>query len=550
MQALPPDCYGCRAAQARFCCACVQQAVTERHALERAAHAEKAKLEHAMADGIAARTRLLSQREARRAHLQLMADLKGELSKIRRESSRLADDVNGLRHAVCRSRTRLSEQPQAPPRAPTPAATAETTAAAAKGLTSARAALIHELLTLQDDVWCDVSVDEQLDEQLLRLKPPTTQPKASKAGAGAGGTEQQPSSRAIHDELQGRGSGAVLPLVNGRAAGSGGSGVETAEAAAADSGARWTLGALGTALSTRYLPGLSAQLSQSIAHLSSGGELVPTQLFHSQLSGLAHEIGLVSMGGSAEFGGGGGSSSVDGNSVSKGVGQTYPLSVSSPAQRLARDLGHAVLLLTMLANYLGLRLPYTLIFESSTSVVWHPGDHRPLRLSPGDAPPSEVRQARAFLAANVKYLLAHLPARPAAPVSPMPPAPGAPGAPALPSPGPASPGCPGAAIPASSARSTAEELLLLRDTLCELLTAPSLAWEVDAAQCALWTGEADEELHEAGLWARSGERDEWDLVQPPEVPTPSQGEEIARWEAAMLAENVRGGATAAGVRIS
>ncbi|KOO53788.1 hypothetical protein Ctob_010897 [Chrysochromulina tobinii] len=275
---MPPDCYGCRAAQARFCCACVQQAVTERHALERAAHAEKAKLEHAMADGIAARTRLLSQREARRAHRQLMADLSGELFRIHRESSRLADDVNGLLHAVQSSRTRLSEQPQAPPRAPTPAATAETTAAAAKGLTSARAALIHELLTLQDDVWCDVSVDEQLDEQLLRLKA--------------------------------------------------------------------------------------------------------------------------------------------------------------------------------------------------------------------------------------------------------------------------------TAIPASSARSTAEELLLLRDTLRELLTAPSLAWEVDAAQCALWTGEADEELHEAGLWARSGERDEWDLVQPPEVPTPSQGEEIARWEAAMLAENVRGGASAAGVRSS
>ena len=81
-------------------------------------------------------------------------------------------------------------------------------------------------------------------------------------------------------------------------------------------------------------------------------------------------------------------------------------------------------------------------------------------------------------------------------------------------------------------------------TLCELLTAPSLAWEVDAALCALWTGEADEELHEAGLWARSGERDEWDLVQPPEVPTPSQGEEIAGWEAAMLAEKLRGGASA------
>ena len=520
MAAVPPDCYGCRAAQARFCCACVQQAVTERHALERAAHAEKAKLEHAMADGIAARTRLLSQREARRAHKQLMDDLNGELYKIRRELSRLAIDVNGLHHAVSDSRVRLSEQPQAPPRAPTPAATAETTAAAAKGLTSARAALIHELLALQDDVWCDVSVDEQLDEQLLRLKPPTTQPKASKAGAEAGGTEQQPSSKAIHDELQCRGSGAVLPLVNGRAAGSGGSGgsgVEAAETAAADSGAGWTLGALGTALSTRYLPGLSAQLSQSIAHLSSGGALVPTQLFHSQLSGLAHEIGLLSVGGNAEFGGGGGSS-VDG-------------SVSSPALRLARDLGHAVLLLTMLAHYLGLRLPYTLIFEGSTSVVWHPGDHRPLRLSPGDAPPSEVRQARAFLAANVKYLLAHLPARPA------PPAPGGP----VPSP---APGCPETAIPASSARSTSEELLLLRGTLCELLTAPSLAWEVDAALCALWTGEADEELHEAGLWARSGERDEWDLVQPPEVPTPSQGEEIAGWEAAMLAEKLRGGASA------
>ena len=41
-----PDCWGCRATPARFCGTCVQQAIDERHALERAAHAEKAKLEY------------------------------------------------------------------------------------------------------------------------------------------------------------------------------------------------------------------------------------------------------------------------------------------------------------------------------------------------------------------------------------------------------------------------------------------------------------------------------------------------------------------------
>ena len=64
-----PDCWACRATPARFCSACVNQAISERHAKLSEYAADKAKLEAAMADGLAARDALLRQR-ARHAHLR------------------------------------------------------------------------------------------------------------------------------------------------------------------------------------------------------------------------------------------------------------------------------------------------------------------------------------------------------------------------------------------------------------------------------------------------------------------------------------------------
>ena len=151
------DCWGCRHAPARFCSACVHQAISARHALLREFSADKHRLETAMAQGIEARAATLRQRVARRAHGVTMTRLEAELAATRHETDRLAQQVNALRHSIRRSQLRAAPQPSTDEEASSSAAASASTAAAAAGvdrrLTAARRRLVRELYHLHRDVW-------------------------------------------------------------------------------------------------------------------------------------------------------------------------------------------------------------------------------------------------------------------------------------------------------------------------------------------------------------------------------------------------------------
>ena len=639
------DCWGCRATPAHFCCSCVQQAITERHVLERAALAEKAELEKAMASGMAVRMRKLGQREARRAHRQLMGELTGELAEVRRDSDRLAGNVNLLRHAVRRSQQRLSlptDTRPSPPSAEAEALAAATVDAAASvdtRLTACRASLVRELLHLLKDVWHDVSVDEQVEALTFGMQPastlpPDTQQRGSSPltretkPAGARGPAA-PTEAAVPTSPQPQAiaplAGAEAPQVCARTEAGGGTppvsrmdgqSGGSAGGSGGGGGSSGYLSALG-GLSSRYLPTISAQFSQlssgakcgaegvdsrgggsdgsgassssrrgvsaasiavegsaearsdrdeprpsegwstaSLASalgerlgdklvLPSAAHLIPTQLLHSQISEIAHEIGL----GAAP------------------AASAEPGSPSNAASRHARDLGLITLGTLLTSRYLGLKLPYQACFEGSTSTVWHPAEGRALRLSPAEAPGSESHRARSFLVANLTYMLAHLPPTdpPASERSPLDGA----SAPspihdALASRSADPPGERAAASAIADSACVPPPLVgasssgwssggggsssnssdhgsngggivgggglgaaALIDGLSELLTASSLAWELHARRSTLWSGDADAAVLEPVRGARAGERHEdWAVVDLGfEVPKPSMADE-------------------------
>ncbi|KAL1523748.1 hypothetical protein AB1Y20_018676 [Prymnesium parvum] len=101
------DCFACRSSRARLCASCVQQAVSEHHASLAAFSSEKARLEAGMAAGIEQRRTLLRRQDTLRAHAELQASLRARISAVRREASRLAEELNALRHTVRREQAAL-----------------------------------------------------------------------------------------------------------------------------------------------------------------------------------------------------------------------------------------------------------------------------------------------------------------------------------------------------------------------------------------------------------------------------------------------------------
>ena len=132
---------------------------------------QKATLENGMAGGIAARTRKISQRESRRAHQLRMDELRAELAEVARDSKRLEIDLDTTHDSVRRSQARLSEPPRRRPAPPTTEAAEAMAVEAGERLTAVRASLLRELLHLQDEVWCDVSVDDEIEELLNSIQP-------------------------------------------------------------------------------------------------------------------------------------------------------------------------------------------------------------------------------------------------------------------------------------------------------------------------------------------------------------------------------------------
>eukprot|EP00967_Tisochrysis_lutea_P147594 scaffold280718_cov33-Tisochrysis_lutea.AAC.1 len=102
------DCWGCRAAHARFCAVCVQHAAAEREKSLADVENENRRLQNIIVAGISKRARLLMQAHEKREHEKLVAQLSSSLATVRCEADQLAITVNELRHMARRSSARFA----------------------------------------------------------------------------------------------------------------------------------------------------------------------------------------------------------------------------------------------------------------------------------------------------------------------------------------------------------------------------------------------------------------------------------------------------------
>ena len=153
------DCFACRASKARFCAACVQQALTERHVRLSEFAAEKGRLEGAMVAGLEQRRSLLQHAEGARAHAALKASLTAEIEAVRRDTDRLARDVNNERHSLRRAKAQLKQHDEVLPKGRHTAWEAESSASVeglgaetvvGRRITARRKALLRQLLLLHE----------------------------------------------------------------------------------------------------------------------------------------------------------------------------------------------------------------------------------------------------------------------------------------------------------------------------------------------------------------------------------------------------------------
>jgi len=434
-----------------------------------------------MAEGLAARQRTLTQREARRAHRQTVASLQAELAAVRRETTSLAAEVNELRHEVRRSQHRLAQPPVWLPSPPPHATTSAAAADADMRLTAARRQLIGELLHLQQEVWRDIGVEEQM---------------AQLQAAAAQARDAEGSSFAANGLPSGSGGG-----LSGEAGSGGGGGGGT------------TAASLSSLLSSSFMGSNEGDGSFSRGiKLSLPSQLIPAALIPSQFSDIAYEMGL-------------------GAHPSSVPPEPSP---ESPTLRLARDMGHVVLLVSLCASYLSLHpLPFKLVFEGSSSFIWHPGTHRALRLSSQKGSAAEGssctddRQASALLEANVRYLLRHV----AEPSSHAPTAEHAADGVVDGGTRARSEGSGGSGDSSSSSRRS-PGVGAVMEQLGQLLTARSLAWELHAERSPLWRHQDSAELPLVQN-ASHGNSDEWAVVERPAVPTPWEADDVHLYEASV-----------------
>ena len=643
---------------ARFCPSCVKQATKERQQVLQKLHAEKARLEAKMADGLQARTKLLTQREERIEHRKKMGELSRELATVENGTTRLAGEVRDLRLDTRRIKTRIDKL-QAAEQPPDPAievaAAAKVAAGVDKRLTSRRRDLVSQLLHLYD-MWHNVGLEENEPPASTDMPANATQrqspdersfdspisPFAGLGGLGDAATAAEQRA-ATHAAILGSGrvdsrpgSGSAIastpelgvrtgggsedsqatPLVSATAGGSSPAATPIAQPGDTGKGASSYLSSLSDYLpfarpvdtqapmstgaanrasgKSRFMAsvsgglasvgdglasvggGLAAGLSDKLPagfseKLSLPSQLLPAQMLASQVSELAQEIGLAGRLGGSD--------------------PEVP-APPSPAVRHARDMGHAVLLLPLAAKYLAVRgLPYNTVFQGSSSVVWHPVEHAALRLSPEEGGPSETRKARALLEANFTYVLDLIPdpvwgaehrkaeavraaalwkqAAPDAAVAggtsdgdggTTAAASGSVNGGASCGSGGGSGGYQGGGSCEGSGGSQGggscedgchrptgaggegndggigasgrlnEEDLVKR--LRPILTAASLVWELHAEDCRAWYYREDATGSRTVVSSQNS-TDEWAVVDVPDVPLPSQSEEIDHWEASI-----------------
>eukprot|EP00965_Chrysotila_dentata_P139365 4608134-Pleurochrysis_carterae.AAC.3 len=165
------ECHGCHASGARYCAACVQQAVAEKQKLLRERNAANVRLERAMSVGLQQRQNILRQQEARSVHGQQLQALRNELAVVRREVDAHARVVNELRHDIRRSRQRLNQLSQhslvrTPPEGlgtEHRANLADAEKSVKMRLSEARRTLLKRLLQIMDMQWLSSAPDGQHD---------------------------------------------------------------------------------------------------------------------------------------------------------------------------------------------------------------------------------------------------------------------------------------------------------------------------------------------------------------------------------------------------
>jgi hypothetical protein len=173
---------------------------------------------------------------------------------------------------------------------------------------------------------------------------------------------------------------------------------------------------------------------------------------------------------------------------------------ATQSEVLGAALGQLVLLVRLAARHLSLApLPFDTEFRGSDSLIWHRGQHRALRLQPPHQPDArrdaEWRQATAMLAANAHFLLAHF-------------------------------GAPPAALVRGAHAADAPHAVL--EPIAQLLRQPSLAWEFLPPR-APWRPPA-------AVLECDGHVEDWALVEPPAVPTPSAtDDDVSAWEQSVCA---------------
>ena len=454
------DCWGCRGTSARFCAACVSQALSERHARLRDFASDKKQLEASMAEAIAAREALLRQRAERRTHRALIDELNMELKTIKRESRCLEEEIVALRQAVSGSSspsaaatggshsnsttnccsnggcnassngTSTAAGTALPSSSQSPAA-AETRSASAASvdlqLTERRKRLVRELLQLYHGVW----LEDSSGERSCGSSAIFYADGRSHQGEGAEGAQEAEGGCGGSASTYGAGRSLIAVAgdltswcISSTAAAAAPSATSAAiNVAAADDGAGasisdvlregWREGlraARGAAYSTAAAHTAAAQST----HAGAGFAAPAASVDH--LAASLATLSAASPSEAAIGGSSGGRTAAAAAAAAAGSSGFGSWINPSGSRAQARDLGMLVLLVQAAASYLGVGvLPFKLVFQASDSIVWHPTERRPLPLNPEACTPNEWRLAVRLLEANVMFVIDHVPNTPLGP---------------------------------------------------------------------------------------------------------------------------------------
>ena len=187
------DCWGCRTSRARFCAACVNQAILERHTRLHEFSNDKAAAAASMSEALDARERILLKQDSRRSHQVRIEQMRAELATTQHDADLLRDRVYALRQQQEQRKAPLQPGAGAGEPAhlerPAPAV-----ASIDARLTEARRELLHRLLEFQRQLWAGVDIrvgqeDEEPDGAAALPSPASSTSSASSGRRVAGAAD-------------------------------------------------------------------------------------------------------------------------------------------------------------------------------------------------------------------------------------------------------------------------------------------------------------------------------------------------------------------------